>query len=137
MPDVNVLIYAHRAESIEHDRYANWFTELCTSSEPFALSELVLQGFGRVATNPKIFDPPSTSDGAFRFITRSSLNPVVPPSGPAPAIGPSSVAFVRIRASAATESPTPPTPHWPSKAAAFGSPPTPISPASPPPFAHI
>jgi len=33
MPDVNVLIYAHRAESIEHDRYANWFTELCTSSE--------------------------------------------------------------------------------------------------------
>ncbi len=68
MPDVNVLIYAHRAESIEHDRYANWFTELCTSSEPFALSELVLQGFGRVATNPKIFDPPSTSDGAFRFI---------------------------------------------------------------------
>jgi len=68
MPDVNVLVYAHRAESIQHERYANWLTALCTSSEPFALSELVLQGFVRVATNPKIFDPPSTSADAFRFI---------------------------------------------------------------------
>ena len=68
MPDVNVLIYAHRAESIQHERYANWLTALCTSSEPFALSELVLHGFVQVATNPKIFDPPSAPADAFQFI---------------------------------------------------------------------
>jgi len=68
MPDVNVLVYAHREECVQHGRYAKWLTELCTGPEPFALSELVLQGFVRVATNPKVFDPPSATTDAFRFI---------------------------------------------------------------------
>jgi toxin-antitoxin system PIN domain toxin len=68
MPDVNVLIYAHREESAQHERYAEWLTELCTGTEPFALSELVLQGFLRIVTNSRIFDPPSSSEQAFLFI---------------------------------------------------------------------
>jgi uncharacterized protein len=68
MPDVNVLVYAHREESPEHRRYAAWLTALARGSSPFALSELVLHGFVRVVTNPRIFDPPSTSAFAFRFL---------------------------------------------------------------------
>ncbi len=68
MPDVNVLVYAHREETPDHNRYAAWVKELASNPEPFALSELVLHGFLRVATNRRIFDPPSTSAQALRFI---------------------------------------------------------------------
>jgi uncharacterized protein len=68
MPDVNVLVYAHREETPAHGRYAAWLTRLVSGPEPFALSELVLHGFVRVATNRKIFDPPSAAAQAFRFL---------------------------------------------------------------------
>jgi toxin-antitoxin system PIN domain toxin len=68
MPDVNVLIYAHREETPDHARHAAWLTALATASEPFALSETVLQGFLRIVTNPRIFDPPSKMQQAFRFL---------------------------------------------------------------------
>jgi toxin-antitoxin system PIN domain toxin len=68
MPDVNVLVYAHRQETHGHERYASWLTALAGGSEPFALSELVLHGFIRVATNPRIFDPPSTLTQVFKFL---------------------------------------------------------------------
>lgn len=68
MPDVNVLVYAHRQETTEHARYGEWLTALATGLEPFALSEPVLQGFLRIVTNPRIFDPPSTAEQAFQFM---------------------------------------------------------------------
>ena len=68
MPDVNVLVYAHREETAGHERYAEWLSALARSPEPFGLSELVLHGFVRVVTNPRIFDPASTSEQAFRFL---------------------------------------------------------------------
>jgi len=68
MPDVNVLVYAHREETSGHSRYSTWLTKLAVGPEPFALSELVLHGFLRVATNRKIFDPPSTTAQVFLFL---------------------------------------------------------------------
>jgi hypothetical protein len=68
MPDVNVLVYAHREETPAHGHYATWVKNLAGNPEPFALSELVLHGFLRIATNRRIFDPPSTATQAFRFI---------------------------------------------------------------------
>ncbi len=68
MPDVNILIYAYREESPNHARYHQWLKRLATGPEPFALSELVLHGFIRVVTNARIFDPPSTSSQALRFL---------------------------------------------------------------------
>jgi toxin-antitoxin system PIN domain toxin len=68
MPDVNILVYAHREEAVAHARYAKWLTDLARGSEPFALSESVLHGFVRVVSNPRIFDPPSTSGVAFKFL---------------------------------------------------------------------
>jgi toxin-antitoxin system PIN domain toxin len=68
MPDVNVLVYAHRREAPEHDRYAKWLVNLANGAEPFALSEFVAHGFLRIVTNARIFDPPSTMRQAFRFL---------------------------------------------------------------------
>ena len=67
LPDVNVLIYAHFEDIVaEQAEYARWLTRLATGSEPFALSVLVLSGFVRIATNPRIFDPPSPLETALR-----------------------------------------------------------------------
>jgi predicted nucleic acid-binding protein len=61
LPDVNVLIYAHREDSTpDHSRYADWITRLATGPEPFALSVLALAGLVRITTNPRIFQPAST-----------------------------------------------------------------------------
>jgi toxin-antitoxin system PIN domain toxin len=68
MPDVNVLVYAHREEATNHQRYADWVVALATGPEPFALSETVLQGFVRAVTNPRIFNPASTAEQAFQFL---------------------------------------------------------------------
>jgi uncharacterized protein len=70
LPDVNVLIYAHRAESPEHERYANWLRQLAGSPEPFGLSELGASAFVRIVTNPKIWDEPTTTEDALAFIER-------------------------------------------------------------------
>ena len=70
LPDVNVLIYAHREDAPEHDRYAAWLTALTAADEPFALSETVLAGFLRIVTNVRIFDPPTPMEAAIAFCQR-------------------------------------------------------------------
>lgn len=75
MPDVNVLVYAHRPDASPGKQYAEWVVKTATSAEPFALSETVLQGFVRVVTNPRAFTPPSTLDEAFQFIDELLARP--------------------------------------------------------------
>ena len=70
LPDVNVLIYAHREDAPEHDRYAAWLRSLTDGAEPFALSEVVLASFLRIVTNPRIFDPPTPMETAVAFCQR-------------------------------------------------------------------
>lgn len=67
LPDVNVLIYAHREDAPEHPRYAAWLRALTVSVAPFALSEVVLAGFLRIVTNRRIFDPPTPMETAIAF----------------------------------------------------------------------
>jgi uncharacterized protein len=85
LPDVNVLIYAHRAESPEHDRYAEWLARLAEAQAPFALSELGASGFVRIVTNPKIWEVATTTADALAFIQRlrSRSNARVLTHGPA------------------------------------------------------
>jgi len=65
--DVNVLIYAHREESIEHEAYAEFIRNLAEGSSAFGISEAVLSGFVRIVTNPKIFKQPTPTAIAFEF----------------------------------------------------------------------
>ena len=85
LPDVNVLIYAHIEESTpDHAAYANWLTRLATGPEPFALSVLILAGFIRVVTNPRVFDPPSTLNQSFAFVSSLLERPTARIVGPGP-----------------------------------------------------
>jgi toxin-antitoxin system PIN domain toxin len=70
LPDVNILIYAHRVESPEHERYAEWLTNVAQGPEPFALSELGASGFVRIVTSPKIWPEPTITKDALEFIQR-------------------------------------------------------------------
>ena len=85
LPDVNVLIYAHVEDSTpDHDQYARWITRLATGPEPFALSVLVLSGFIRVVTNPRIFDPPSALEQSLAFVSELVERPTARIVGPGP-----------------------------------------------------
>lgn len=67
LPDVNVLIYAHRAESSDHERYRGWLESCLDSERAFGLAELVLSGFLRIVSHPRIFQDPTPIETALRF----------------------------------------------------------------------
>lgn len=59
LPDVNVLVYAHRTDSTHHAGCRAWVEGVINGDEAYGLAELVLSGFVRVVTHPKIFNKPS------------------------------------------------------------------------------
>ena len=65
--DVNVLVYAHREDAVDHPRYRQWLEEIIRSGQPYGLSDHVLSGFLRIVTHPRIFDPPSPLRPALDF----------------------------------------------------------------------
>jgi toxin-antitoxin system PIN domain toxin len=75
MPDVNVLVYAHRGHLHQHAAAAAWLRDLATGAQAFALSELVIAGFVRVVTNPRIFSSPSTIGEALDFVDELIARP--------------------------------------------------------------
>jgi uncharacterized protein len=65
--DVNVLVYAHRADAPNHAAFRSWLTAVVSGDEAFGMSDLVLSGFVRIVTHPRIFDPPSELADALAF----------------------------------------------------------------------
>lgn len=57
--DVNILVYAHRPDSENHDEYRKWLEEALQAEIPCGLSDLALSGMIRIVTNWRIF-PDST-----------------------------------------------------------------------------
>lgn len=82
LPDVNVLVYAFSTTARDHARYRAWLEDVIHGPEAWGYSELVLSGFVRVSTHPRVFDPPAPLDSALRFcsILREQPNavPIVP-----------------------------------------------------------
>jgi toxin-antitoxin system PIN domain toxin len=65
--DVNVLVYAHREDVPEHRAYKQWLEEVIASGVAYGFSELILSGFIRVVTHPKVFEQPSPLKSALAF----------------------------------------------------------------------
>lgn len=59
LPDVNVLVYAFRADSGDHRRYRDWLDAVVNSDSAYGISPQVLAAVIRVTTHPKIFARPS------------------------------------------------------------------------------
>jgi uncharacterized protein len=78
LTDVNVLVYAYREDAPGHDRYRGWLTDVVDSDVAYGVSDLVLSGFLRVVTHPRVFDPPSPLQHALGFVeaVRSRPNAV-------------------------------------------------------------
>jgi toxin-antitoxin system PIN domain toxin len=82
LPDVNILVYAHREDVPHHAECLKWLEGVINGDQAYGLSELVLSGFLRVATHPKVFGRPSTIADAMAFSdqlrNRPNCVPVVP-----------------------------------------------------------
>jgi toxin-antitoxin system PIN domain toxin len=68
LPDVNILVYAHREESPDHIQFRDWLQEVVNGDEAFGMSDLVCSGFLRIVTHPGIFRPPSPLADAIAFL---------------------------------------------------------------------
>lgn len=67
IPDVNIVIAAARPDHSHHALAKAWWLEAiqaATLARPIHLLPVVVSGFLRVATHPKIFSAPSTIDEA-------------------------------------------------------------------------
>jgi toxin-antitoxin system PIN domain toxin len=61
LPDINLLIYAYDASSPFHAAAATWWQDCLSGEEPVGLSSVVIFGFVRISTNPRIFLHPLTA----------------------------------------------------------------------------
>jgi uncharacterized protein len=70
LPDVNVLVAAHRQDHSLHKIAKSWLTEFldAPATRSLTLAMPVASGFLRLVTNPKIFLQPSTTEQAIEFV---------------------------------------------------------------------
>ncbi|MGI9305986.1 MAG: type II toxin-antitoxin system VapC family toxin [Gammaproteobacteria bacterium] len=67
---MNVLVYAHREDAQDHRAYRDWLEAAINAESAYGLSDLVIGGFVRVVTHPKIFIAPSSLSNAIAFATQ-------------------------------------------------------------------
>jgi toxin-antitoxin system PIN domain toxin len=75
MPDVNILIYAHRADEAVHEPYKAWLEQALAGAEPLALSVLVAVGFVRIVTNARVYSNPTPLGTALTAIEAIAAHP--------------------------------------------------------------
>ena len=69
LPDVNILVYAHREDAPNHSKFREWLEALINGDQAYAMSDIVLSGFLRVVTHPRVFSPPSSIEQALAFVS--------------------------------------------------------------------
>lgn len=68
LPDVNVLVHAHNADSPAHDRARAWWDQCLAGSEGVGLAWATLLGFVRITTHRKIMARPLPVKGVMQRI---------------------------------------------------------------------
>jgi toxin-antitoxin system PIN domain toxin len=62
--DVNILVHAFREDSPRHQEVRQWLEGVLGEETSFGVADLVLSGFIRVVTHPRVFDPPAPLERA-------------------------------------------------------------------------
>jgi toxin-antitoxin system PIN domain toxin len=75
MPDVNVLVYTHRADEKSHAAYRRWLEDPLNGPQPFALSVLAAVGFLRIVTNSRVYATPTQPQLAIAAIEAIRAQP--------------------------------------------------------------
>jgi toxin-antitoxin system PIN domain toxin len=68
LPDINILLYANRADSDRHQIYAEWLGRMFDRAEPLLLPDVVITGFIRISTHPGVFNPPTPMTEVLGFV---------------------------------------------------------------------
>lgn len=82
LPDLNVLIDAHRVDAARHTDHHRWLERARTGNEPLGISELVLSAFVRIVTHHRIFREPTPPAAALEFCGAVLASPAVVPVRP-------------------------------------------------------
>jgi toxin-antitoxin system PIN domain toxin len=82
--DVNVLVHAYRSDAPEHPPYRDFLEALVNGEAAYATSDIVLSGFLRVVTHPRVFSPPSPLEHALGFAEAFRGQPNATPVAPGP-----------------------------------------------------
>jgi uncharacterized protein len=75
LPDVNVLLYAFRADSQDHAQYRRWLNSVVNGVAAYAISPQVLAALIRITTHPRIFVKPSSLAEVTDFARRLLAQP--------------------------------------------------------------
>ncbi len=67
LPDVNVLLYAFRSDSLRHTDYRSWLQSVVNGDAAYGMSPQVLASVVRIATHPRIFARSSRLEEAMAF----------------------------------------------------------------------
>ena len=73
--DVNVLLNAHRVEQRDHEVARDLLERTAGAVHPFALSELILSAFVRIATHRRALNPPTPLGDALDFCDGLRIRP--------------------------------------------------------------
>ena len=65
--DVNVLIYANRIDADRHEDYRRWVLDVVEGDEPYAVSDVVLNGYLRIVTDRRVYKNPTKLGEALLF----------------------------------------------------------------------
>lgn len=84
LPDVTVLVIAHRSGEDGHDATREWLEAEVNSDRPFLLADVAVAGFIRVATNPRVFHRPTPLATAIEFVDRLVERPTCIPAAAGP-----------------------------------------------------
>jgi toxin-antitoxin system PIN domain toxin len=60
VPDINLLIYAYDSSSPQHQKAASWWKDCMLGGEEIGLATVVIFGFVRLSTHPRVFQTPLT-----------------------------------------------------------------------------
>jgi toxin-antitoxin system PIN domain toxin len=84
LTDVNVLVYAHRSDAPGHAAHRKWLEDVINGDLAYGVSDLVLSGFLRVVTHPRVFAVPSDLASALAFAHEVRDQPNAVPIAPGP-----------------------------------------------------
>ncbi len=75
--DVNVLLHAVNPDSDPNGTVRRWWERALTADESIGLPWMVLSGFLRISTNPRVYQQPATADEALGEVDRWLTTDVV------------------------------------------------------------
>ena len=73
--DVNVLVYAHRPDAVDHAKYRRWLEEALDSGSMCGLSDVALAGVVRIVTHPRIFPDVTPLEIALGYVNHLREQP--------------------------------------------------------------